>query len=180
MTSWFVKQIPLNLGEVDLSRIKGEFLETYDGSFKTYSIKDPQYLKELEDKHIHFGIPADLNVYTEVEAEGTWPHSDNCATALNYYVKADEARLWWFEETTASSETILSSSKDSTSYKFALENLKPLGFVEPKDNEGWLLNTKKIHMVEKLNPDAPRFMIRWIWWNVRPDLVLKRMTFKNT
>ena len=175
MLNDFCTKINLNLRDLDISRIKGELRESYDDNVLNYTIKDLDYLHSQVKDQIVFGIPPDVIIYTEIGTEGTYPHYDINATALNYYIRADQAKLWWFKSASAQSTTERSSSNLSVSYRFDLDDLTPEGYVEPKDNEAWLLNTKMIHRVEKLNPHAPRYLIRWVWLNVRYDIVLRRL-----
>ncbi len=174
----FYTKINLDLKDIDVSKIKGDLRESYDDNVLNYEIKDIEYLNSKISNQIEFGVPPDSVMYTEIGKEGTYPHYDLNSVSLNYYIKAGQARLWWFAPTQSKSKVEHSDSNLTVSYRFELENLTPIDYIEPQDNECYLLNTKVIHTVEKLIPEFPRYLIRWVWLNVRYDIVIRRIELK--
>lgn len=177
MTECF-SRIPLKLHNLDLTRIKGEFIEQFDQSFTNYSIPDLEYLHNLIKPQIEFLIKPDLVIFTEILKEGTYPHRDTYECVLNYYVSSEQARTWFFTQQHTQTADV-EQSEHSVSYRYNLKDLKVLDTFCAQDHEAYLLNTDNIHGVQKKLSDRPRQIIRWLWRKVPYKIVKNSIRIKD-
>ena len=92
----YFKKINLDLSGVDIERIQGGSLqEGYSENFRSYDILDNEYFYNFYSQRVNFKIAPDYINYTELTT-GAWPHVDQVACALNYYVDtAGEITIFW-------------------------------------------------------------------------------------
>ncbi len=172
------KLIKLDLKHLDLTRIKGEFDETYGNVFLQYKIKDLNYLENEIKNQIKFLIPPDCVSYAEVVDDGLSPHIDTCSTVLNYYFQTPPCYTYFFKLINDSKPKMITSDKDGLSresgvFEWNLEDVEIKEKLCAENHSAYLLNTHQIHCVHKLDKIMTRSMIRWIWMNA-PFKIIER------
>jgi hypothetical protein len=176
MNNYFHK-INLNLGTVDIDRLKGDFFEGYGPTFNSFYIKDKNYFNNLLQDRIQFKIKPDWINYTEITDYGADPHTDHCATVLNYYIEANDfTTIFWNLKKEVDNIPMFQKRQDGQLVKnrtsrFNMSDVSPCTSFKAKSNEAYLLNSYQIHSTNRLLRGQPRTMLRWLWENDEFDTV---------
>lgn len=173
------KKINLDLQGIDINRLKGSYAEGYGPTFKSYTIKDPEYLDSLVFAQIKFNISPTWNCYTEISGDGApTAHTDTSMTTLNYYIMSSNCVTVFWETVNPENRILVPQSRgdnqdsESATYTYDPKGLRFKGSFMAKDHEAYLLDIHQIHSVKK-NPNAPnRAFIRWLWLDVPFEAVL--------
>jgi hypothetical protein len=161
--------------EFDLSLLKGRPLETYgpaDAKLTIYSILDIDYFKEMHSGIFKFKIRPNYAFYTEIVGGGNVPpHMDPVVTAcLNYYIEPADCTTTFYELKNKDAPVLVSvdkvnnlrSANPLAATGYDLEHLEEICHFKAEVNQSYLLNTQKIHSVEKPNDGVRKFIsYRW-------------------
>jgi hypothetical protein len=173
------QKLNFQLENIDISRIKGSFMEGYGPFFRSYEIADPEYLNDLIKNKIRFHIPYTNCSFTTVSHKGvTDPHIDTSMTALNYYVNSSSGETTFYKAIDPNlremTPQLLGQGNQAISetYRYDIKNLIKIGSFVSNNNEAWLLNVHTIHNVTKLPLSPHRTILRWLWYDVPFEEVL--------
>jgi len=164
------KKINLVLPDIDLDRIKGDPLEAYGSEFFSWTIKDTEYLDQLLENRIRFGILPYKVTYDEMP-NGTVPHSHSQDTAtFNYYIHSNGAPTRFFQTRSGQNGTpsprvmpngALSNHSTITQYK--LTEIKFIDKFIPESGDAYFFESQKIHAVARINAASTRKILRFAW-----------------
>jgi hypothetical protein len=166
----YFKKLNFTLPNLDISRIKGDYIEGYGPTFKLYDIKDIEYFDNLIASKIKFHIPPVVKCFVEISDGGTNAHIDHHSVSLNYYVDpATGLTLFWTPKAGVNSQVVHQILDDGTlqentvrSWEF--EDLNFASSFMAKSHEAFLLDIKKIHSVAKFHNAPMRSMLSWRWF----------------
>lgn len=155
----------------DIEKLKGKCtLRTR--MFHEYEIKDMNYLNELLENKIHFGIePTQVNL-TEILFPGPTLHTDGWAVAMNIYLTAgnDVTSFWQF----ANKDRIHQPSKLTF---YAQASVEQIGEFKANVMDCYLLDVRKIHTVTVNDPNSVRQILRFTWATNTFDEIFKSISF---
>lgn len=181
MTQYY-KKVSLDLTNIDITKLKGEFYESFGNTFHHYRIKDIDYLMSLVNQQIRFLLQPDWVFIAEITDSGVNPHVDTCMTVLNYYIDSQNSITCFFKPMSDTTATMVKSKyddsdKESRVFEYNLKELELRASFKALDHEAYLLDTHSIHLVNKQKRNLPRRMIRWLWMD-KPLQVVERFIQK--
>jgi hypothetical protein len=140
--------------------------------FLEYEIKDMNYLNELLENKIHFGIPPTQVNLTEILYPGPTLHTDGWSVAMNIYLTAgnDVTSFWQF----TNKDRIHNPSKLTF---YAQASVEQIGEFKANVMDCYLLDVHKIHTVKVNEPNSVRQILRFTWATNTFDEVLKSISF---
>ena len=158
------QKINLTLLDIDLDILKGPRSTPREVTeFIEYSIWNVNYLFEIFQGKIEFGIMPDMANVTEISGKN-YPHRDEWTTAINCYIHAsgDITTFFKFKE---------GCFVDQLLY-IPEEKLDIVGTFIPQTGDCYLLNTNNPHTVTTNNP---KIILRLIWKTTIFEDVLKNI-----
>lgn len=174
----YFQKIKINLENVDVALLKGNFFEAYGPTFNSYYIKDQDYFNSLVDNKIKFAIPPDWVNFTEITEYGAAPHIDHSQTVLNYYIEANNYTTIFYKlKQEVETDPIYQTRQDgklveNRTRSYNLGDCTPVCSFAAKSHEAYLINIRQIHSATRLMKGSPRLMIRWLWENEDFNTVL--------
>lgn len=174
------QRLSFNLQDIDINRLRGHFLEAYGPTFTQYAVLDEEYLNSMLSTRVRFHIPPNMLCFTEITDVGAPdPHTDSSMTALNYYITTSNCTTVFWRSVNPDNRTMIPRVSDddplgvSTTYTYDVRDLRVQGSFVAKNHEAYLLNTHQIHSVRKSRTSPHRCMIRWLWYQIPYEQVLK-------
>ena len=168
------QKINLNLGQLDLVRLKGEPMEKYGpklAKLTNHTIKDFDYFMELHKGKVEFAVMPSCAWYTEIEGTGSInPHIDPLdVLALNYYIQTGNCTTTFYEVPAGSNLNFVTGrqefdEQDSTrTVKGILDPglLNVIGEFTAAPGDAYLMRTDILHSVS--TPNAVRKFISYRW-----------------
>jgi hypothetical protein len=159
------QKFDVKMPSLDVSRIKGDYVEQYGDTFTSYFVKDVDYVLSEFSKILDFTILSDFYFYVEVTKEGAGPHIDESKTSLNYYFEGCEAEtLFWTTKNDDSGFLCQNQINKQSQVKTYFEHeLISIGSFCAEANSLYLLDISKIHSVKKRSVHNVRRILRFLW-----------------
>lgn len=169
----YFHKLDLHLPKLDISKLKGEFLEGYGETFRQYYIKDFKYLEDILKPRIKLELRPDYIAYCEINQFGADPHTDESTVSLNYYINpADCITEFWTKKDPKAVDLKLPQLQidgtliENTVKQFDKQKLDCVASFIAKEGEAYLLNIKQIHSAHKISDNTEtRKLIRILWNN---------------
>lgn len=179
------RKINLNLGEIDISRIKGTPTEKYGPAtikLTHHTIRDMSYFIGLHAGKIKFAIMPDVVWYTEIEGTGMVPpHIDPMDTAaLNYYIQTGSCTTTFYEPlasaeyATTQQEFNVDDVDRTVKAVMDVSKLLVKGSFTAENNDAYLMRPDLLHSVSE--PLATRKFLSYRWTGAAYDQVLNGIT----
>ena len=175
------RKINLNLGPIDMTRIKGEPTEKYgpaDIKLTHHKILDMSYFIGLHAGKVKFPIMPDVVWYTEIEGTGMVPpHIDPMDTvALNYYIQTGECTTTFYEPldsaeyATTQQEFDVHDHARTVKAVMNLSDLQAIGKFTAGTGDAYFMRPNVLHSVSA--PTETRKFLSYRWTGAAYEQVL--------
>lgn len=175
------QKINVAIPPLDITRIKGDYVEQYGTNHTSYKVKDLDYVKTEFSKFLDFTIPADEILYVEIINEGAIPHIDFSKTSLNYYFDDCKAvTIFWNKRKDTNEAKLVNDINHDETIKIYNENeLIPIGSFCAEPYSLYLLDIGKIHSVKKTSYTTIRKTLRMLWYEKTLAEIFESIKIKN-
>ena len=173
----YFKKLDVTFPEIDMSRIVGGSLVEGFPDFRTWNIRDLNYLNNLLSSILKFKITPATITYNEIAGGGTSPHSEHVLiqTVLNFYIEPGKcSTLFWKLKNPSIESELLPRLDDTGNWSesvvkvYTTDSLVCEASFIANPNEAYILGVDKIHSVSKpITTDVRKFIrLGWVGYNV--------------
>lgn len=163
------KKLDIDIGTLDIAKIKGSIVEWKDDVFTQYNILNYKYFKSAFIDKFKFKILPTQYHYVEMIYPGVAPHCDPWPVVLNYFIEScirDVDITSIFKNNIQIEHVVHIDPRGTSNYNptgYDSNNLIHVESYAPNAGDVYLLNTHKIHSVPISNPETIRKQIRLAW-----------------
>jgi len=164
------KKLDIDIGTLDIARIKGSIVEWKDDTFTQYNILDYKYFKKAFIDKFKFKILPTQYHYHEMRYPGLLAHCDPWPVILNYYIDlgvgvVGETRIFEYK-LKQKKHVVHIDPRGASNYNptgYSSDDLIHTESYVPNVGDVYLLNTHRVHALPISNPKTIRKQIRLAW-----------------
>jgi hypothetical protein len=169
------QKLDITLPSIDIKKLQGNKLGGYVGDtipdFREHVIRDVQYLSNLFEDVIKLTIPPTGANVTVINKDGAIiPHTDVCATALNFYLEVNGSEITTFYDNPSKHK--IPQEEVPGLYFYDIDQLQEIGNFTANLYDCYLLDTHVPHAVSNQS-NGSRVLLRFVWLDHDFNTILK-------